>query len=78
MGRPDEIRGEVVEAFVVPVAGAELDGLTVRLQQAVRAGYGAHAYPRRVHLVDSLPKTPSDKVTRFVLQRWGEQTGAQG
>ncbi|RAA70254.1 AMP-dependent synthetase, partial [Burkholderia multivorans] len=69
VGRPDEIRGEVIEAFVVvdPAVGAE-DGLVTRLQNAVRGTYGAHAYPRRVHIVEELPKTPSGKVQRFVLR----------
>ncbi|RAE58023.1 AMP-binding enzyme, partial [Burkholderia multivorans] len=39
-----------------------------RLQNAVRGTYGAHAYPRRVHIVEELPKTPSGKVQRFVLR----------
>lgn len=69
VGRPDEIRGEVIEAFVVvdPAVGAG-DDLVTRLQNAVRGTYGAHAYPRRVHVVEELPKTPSGKVQRFVLR----------
>src|SRR5699024_841263 len=36
VGRPDEIRGEVIEAFVVLADRASTDGLVERLQQAVR------------------------------------------
>lgn len=68
VGRPDEIRGEVVEAFVVLADGFDDAGLEERLQLAVRQGYGAHAYPRRVHVIDELPKTPSGKVQRFLLR----------
>lgn len=68
VGRPDEIRGEVIEAFVVLSGGASTEGLAERLQQAVRETYGAHAYPRRVHVVQQLPKTPSGKVQRYVLR----------
>jgi acetyl-CoA synthetase len=68
VGRPDEIRGEVIEAFVVISQEVSKDELEDRLQQAVRGTYGAHAYPRRVHVVDELPKTPSGKVQRFVLR----------
>ena len=68
VGRPDPLRGEVVEAFVVPVAGVRMDGLEERLQRAVREGYGAHAYPRKVHVVEALPRTPSGKVQRFLLR----------
>ncbi|WP_209325926.1 AMP-binding protein [Brevibacterium renqingii] len=68
VGRPDEIRGEVVVAFVVTNQDVSEDELQKRLQQAVRDAYGAHAYPRRVHIVGELPKTPSGKVQRFVLR----------
>ncbi len=35
----------------------------------MRQRYAAHAYPRRVHFVPSLPKTPSGKIQRAVLRR---------
>lgn len=63
------VSGEVIEAFVVLVDGAETDGVEARLQQLVRDGYGAHAYPRKVHIVDELPKTPSGKVRRVELRQ---------
>jgi acetyl-CoA synthetase len=70
IGAPDELRGEVVEAFVVLgdgyAAGEELAG---ELQQHVKRTYAAHAYPRTVHFVDALPKTPSGKIQRYVLRR---------
>ncbi|MFI6568901.1 AMP-binding protein [Nocardia fluminea] len=69
VGMPDELRGEVLEAFVVPRAGAEGGAeLAAELQQLVKDEFAAHAYPRRVHFVDSLPKTPSGKVQRFLLR----------
>ncbi|MGW4632759.1 AMP-binding protein [Nocardia sp. NPDC004415] len=69
VGRPDELRGEVVEAFVVPRPGvAGTPELAAELQQLVKDEFAAHAYPRRVHFVDSLPKTPSGKVQRFLLR----------
>ncbi|MFI5801164.1 AMP-binding protein [Streptomyces sp. NPDC051677] len=68
VGRPDEIRGEAVEAFIVLHPGED-GGLPLfeRLKTLVRSQYGAHAYPRRVHVVERLPKTPSGKIQRFVL-----------
>ena len=68
---PDEVRGEVIHAFVVVTDedNLELDGLTAELQDWVRHNYGAHAYPRRVTFVGELPKTPSGKVQRAVLRR---------
>lgn len=74
VGRPDPegIRGEVVEAFVVLVAGAEPTvDLAQELQQVVRDQYSKHAYPRAVHFVRSLPRTPSGKVQRFLLREHG-------
>lgn len=70
IGRPDSdsVSGEVIEAYVTLNPGASREGLTERLQEAVRSNYGRHAYPRRVHVVDELPKTPSGKVQRFVLR----------
>lgn len=64
----DAVSGEVIEAFVVLNASADADGLEPRLQELVRNQYGAHGYPRRVHAVGSLPKTPSGKVQRVVLR----------
>lgn len=68
VGRPDPLRGEAVEAFIVPVAGSRMEGLEERVQRAVREGYGAHAYPRKVHVVEALPRTASGKVQRFLLR----------
>lgn len=67
---PDPLRGEVLEAFVVLHAAHAASGtLTEELQEWVKRRYAAHAYPRRVHYVDTLPKTPSGKVQRFVLRQ---------
>ncbi|MGC5249382.1 AMP-binding protein [Gordonia sp. DT219] len=70
VGRPDDLRGEVLEAFVVLADGVVGDGaLEEQLQQLVKTGFAAHAYPRTVHFVDALPKTPSGKIQRFVLRQ---------
>ena len=42
--------------------------LTEDLQQLVKTKFAAHAFPRSVHYVDELPKTPSGKIQRFVLR----------
>ncbi|MFW6773005.1 AMP-binding protein [Nocardioides sp. CPCC 205120] len=70
VGKPDEVRGEVVAAYVVLAPGTEpTDELAHDLQQLVRNEYSAHAYPRVVHFVEELPKTPSGKVQRYLLRR---------
>lgn len=67
---PDPVRGEVIAAFVVLRADVEeSDELITELQNHVRQRYAAHAYPRRVHVVPSLPKTPSGKIKRADLRR---------
>ena len=69
IGVPDALRGEVLEAFVVLRAGDVGDEqLAADLQQTVKTGFAAHAYPRTVHFVEELPKTSSGKIQRFVLR----------
>jgi len=72
---PDEVRGEVVHAYVVPVSAPnDAAALTGELQDWVRTRYAAHAYPRLVTFVDSLPKTPSGKIQRAALRAAGAST----
>tara|TARA_B100000676_G_scaffold312904_1_gene389715 strand:- start:627 stop:2156 length:1530 start_codon:yes stop_codon:yes gene_type:complete len=66
IGVADDLRGQVVKAFVVPRASANID--TQSLQDFVKARLSAHAYPRVVEVVDSLPKTPAGKVNRRLLR----------
>ncbi|WP_144107437.1 AMP-binding protein [Paraburkholderia sp. BCC1886] len=71
---PDKIRGEVLEAYVVlRRLSANSTEMEADIQQWVKTRYAAHAYPRRVHFVDALPKTPSGKVQRFVLREARKQ-----
>lgn len=71
---PDLVRGEVIEAYVVPREGAGAsDALEKELQRWVKERYAAHAYPRKVHFAQQLPKTPSGKVQRFVLREQRKQ-----
>ena len=67
---PDEVCGEVIEAYVVLresiTSSPDLERV---LQQWVKSKFASHAYPRTVHFVPSLPKTPSGKVQRFVLKQ---------
>lgn len=67
---PDELRGEVLEAYVVLRDGhPETSDLEGELQQLVKSKFAAHAYPRTVHFADQLPKTPSGKIQRFQLRQ---------
>jgi acetyl-CoA synthetase len=73
IGTPDELRGEAVTAFVVPVPGQEpTPELAEELAQFVKARLAKHAYPRHVRFLDELPRTPSGKVRRIALRaQWG-------
>ena len=67
---PDQVRGEVIEAFVVLMPEFnESDSLTDELQKWVKTNFAAHAFPRKIHYVKELPKTPSGKIQRFLLRK---------
>lgn len=67
---PDEIRGELLEAYVVLRNGEKAsDALAQELQQWVKTRYAAHAFPRTIHFASSLPKTESGKLQRYVLKQ---------
>ncbi len=69
IGVPDEVRGEVVKAFVVPRKGiTPSPELAEELQRFVRERLAAHAYPRRVEFVESLPLTTTGKIRRAELR----------
>jgi acetyl-CoA synthetase len=68
-GRPDEVRGEVIAAFVVLRAGHEPSSeLERELRDVVRGQLGAHAVIGDLTWVQSLPKTRSGKIMRRVLR----------
>ncbi len=69
IGVPDPVRGEVIKAFVVPRPGHAPDGaLAEALRRFVRERLSAHAYPRLVEFVDSLPLTATGKIRRGELR----------
>ena len=64
--RPDEVWGERVVAWVVPVTGAEPPQLS-DLRALVAAQLARWAAPRELVLVEELPRTPGGKVRRADL-----------
>jgi 2-aminobenzoate-CoA ligase len=69
VGVPDEQRGMVVKAVVVLRDGAELGAEPARtLQDFVKSQIAPYKYPRVVEFADSLPRTPTGKLQRFVLR----------
>ncbi len=70
VGVPDETRGEVVKAFVVPAPGAPAgDELAAELQAWVRERLAPYEVPRAVEFVDELPLTVTGKIRRNELRR---------
>lgn len=70
IGVPDELRGEAICAYVVLRSGIEGDEkLAEEIRQVVRDRLAKTSYPRSVRFVETLPKTPSGKIQRFLLRR---------
>jgi len=69
VGRPDEIKGQGIVAFVTLEAGNEgTDELRELLRRHVAAEIGAIARPDEIRFADSLPKTRSGKIMRRLLR----------
>jgi acetyl-CoA synthetase len=68
-GRPDDLRGEVISAFIVLKNGREpSDTLRAELIATVRHGLGPFAVVGEINFVKMLPKTRSGKIMRRVLK----------
>ncbi len=66
---PDEVRGEVVKAFVVLTQDYEpSDALIKDIQDFVKKETAPYKYPRKIEFVDELPKTISGKIKRKELK----------
>ena len=69
IGRPDELRGEVIAAFVVLKQGYQAsEELKKELLDTVRHELGPVAVIGEVNFVNTLPKTRSGKIMRRVLR----------
>ena len=69
IGKPDEERGEIIKAFVTLRDGHVYDeALFDDIKKFVRKNLAAHAYPREIEVVSTLPKTKSGKIMRRVLK----------
>lgn len=71
IGKPDEVRGEIIKAFISLRQGYEpSEELKEEIRLFVRNGLAAHAAPREIEIRDFLPKTRSGKIMRRVLKAW--------
>ncbi len=78
IGKPDEIKGEKIKAFVIlKVGNVPSDDLKKELALNVRKLIGPIATPDEIDFVEKLPKTRSGKIMRRVLkaQELGQPLG---
>ena len=70
IGVPDELRGQIIKAFIVPAAGVVPDdALTADIQRQVKQQLAAYEYPRAIEYIDALPLTTTGKVRRNELRQ---------
>jgi acetyl-CoA synthetase len=69
IGVPDELRGEVIKAFLVLRPGNEpSEELKEDIKKFVKTRLAGHAYPKDIDFIKTLPKTRSGKIMRRVLK----------
>ena len=72
-GIPDEIKGDVIIAFVVLKEDAKTEQVILEkaLYEKIRNDIGAIATPKQIYFVPKLPKTRSGKIMRRLLKSIG-------
>jgi acetyl-CoA synthetase len=77
---PDEVRGNIVKAFVVLAPGhAPSSELEADIAAHVRRYLAPYEYPKAIEFIDALPMTTTGKVQRKVLrEREAARKGAAG
>ncbi|MFC8506901.1 AMP-binding protein [Streptomyces sp. NPDC057411] len=69
VGRPDELRGQIVVAYAVMRAGVPRDAATAAALRAfVRARLAPYKSPREIVFLDALPRTATGKLQRYRLR----------
>ena len=76
VGRPDDVKGECVVAFVLPQGDRTIDPAELRAH--VSREIGALARPDAIYVADALPKTRSGKIMRRFLRQIAAGKEIQG
>lgn len=72
VGWPDDERGQIVKAFVVPrEKAAPAHRLARDLQDFVKRAIAPYKYPRAIEFRDALPRTETGKLQRYKLRAGG-------
>jgi acetyl-CoA synthetase len=70
VGSPDDVRTEIVKAFVVPKENVKPGPDVVEnIKTFVKKRLAAHEYPREVEFVKELPLTATGKIMRRELKK---------
>ncbi len=74
IGSPDELRGNIIKAYIVLAEGyAPEDALKGEIQTAVKTRLAAHEYPRAIEFIAEMPMTTTGKVRRVELRRMDQE-----
>jgi acetyl-CoA synthetase len=69
IGKPDPLRGEIVKGFISLRDGYETSNkLKEEIRNFVKLELAAHAAPREIEFLNTLPKTRSGKIMRRVIK----------
>ena len=69
VAKPDEIRGEIVMAYITLAPGFEpSEELANDIQEFVKRQTAPYKYPRAIEFRETLPKTISGKIRRVELR----------
>ena len=72
VGVPDDVRGQIVKAFVVLRPGnVGCPQVAKELQEFVKQTVAPYKYPRAIQFLDALPRTETGKLQRFKLRAMG-------
>ena len=70
VGVPDEVRGQLVKAYIVLTPGkTPSEALVKEIQEYVKQHTAPYKYPRAVEFIDAMPKTISGKIKRNELRK---------
>ncbi len=70
LGVPDDVRGEIVKAFIVPRENFTADErLKEDIREFVKDKLEQHAYPREIEFLEEMPMTKTGKIRKDVLRQ---------
>lgn len=75
IGSPDELRGNIIKAYIVLAQGHRAsEELKQEIQTSVKLRLAAHEYPRQIEFIQDLPMTTTGKVRRLELRKMDRES----